>query len=84
MSVGLRVEPPGLVVALHQTQTVALTDKGDLLTRVEGDGPVEVPECFPQLLGLEVEFTPVDVGFVVLGEESDALFELCEATLTIC
>jgi len=73
----------GLVVLLHQPQTIALAHEGNLLVAVDIDGSVEICQCIFVVLHFEEELAPVDVSFVVLGVTSDASVELSRWQITI-
>ena len=66
----------GLLIFLHQPQTVTLPHKCDLLMPINIDSFVKISQCCFVLLHFEEKFASVDIGFVVFRIVSDAPVEL--------
>lgn len=71
-----RIENLGFFVFFHEPQAIAFTYQANLFLGIEGDCLLKIGEGFFVVFGFQIQLSPVDVGFVVLGVLLEALIQL--------
>ena len=72
-----------LIILLHQPQTVALTNKSNLLMSIYMNRLIEICECVLVMLQLQIKLSPVYIRLVVFWIISYAKVQLNKGKITI-